>query len=62
MAGARALKKDVLDPARKRKTMNILGRWKVLIDGVLGLPPKNKGMVIAFKWRRIVNQLLKKNQ
>ena len=62
IAGARAMRKEVLDPARKRKTMAVLGRWKILIDGVLNQAKKKKSMTIAFKWRRIVNELLKKGQ
>ena len=60
LAGARAMRRDVLEPARKKKTMAVLGRWKALIDGVLGQAKKKKSMTIAFKWRRIVNQLLKR--
>lgn len=51
----------MIDPARKKKTMKILGRWKVLIDGVRSQGAKKKSMVIAFKWRRIVNKLLRKD-
>jgi len=29
------MKEAVLDPKRKMKTMDVLGRWKRLIDGVL---------------------------
>ena len=44
LAGARAMKKDVLDQNRKMKTMGTLGRWKVLIDGVLNQAAKKKSM------------------